>query len=195
MPDSRLFLQTARLRLREFTLEDVNHVVALDSDPEVMRYISYGEPTPRATIAEKVLPAWIQYYRGDPRVGFWAAEAEGEFIGWFHLRPDRFAPEQQELGYRLHRRHWGRGYATEGSLALLDDGFRVSQFENITARTLRENVASQRVMQKCGMAFEEHFVYPESILRGGTAKQRQAVKYAATREQWLLSHPGSASDS
>ena len=178
-----VFLKTARLRLRQFTLADVDAVAALDSDPEVMKYVSYGAPTPREVIASRVLPSWLKYYEGNARIGFWAAElkATGALVGWFHLRPDRFTPPDQELGYRLRRDYWGQGLATEGSLALIDDGFTVSKFDKITARTLLGNVASQRVMQKCGLKFEEQFIYPEHILRGGTEDMRRAVKYSLMR--------------
>jgi RimJ/RimL family protein N-acetyltransferase len=184
---AKVFLETTRLRLREFTIDDVDHIVELDGDREVMRYISFGAPTPRATIADKVLPSWIKYYERSDRIGFWAAEqlTTNQFIGWFHLRPDRFVPAEQELGYRLRRAAWGQGLATEGALALVADGFQVSKFPKITARTLLQNRPSQRVMQKCGLAFEEQFVYPEHILRGGTEESRRAVKYSAERDSWL----------
>lgn len=187
---SKVFLETPRLRLREFTLNDVDRIATLDADPEVMRYISFGAPTPRAVIAEKILPAWLRYYQGSIREGVWAAELKttGEFIGWFHLRPDRLADAEQELGYRLSRAHWGCGYASEGARALVRDGFAVSHFPKICARTLQANVASQRVMQKCGLAFESEFVYPEYILRGGTEEQRRAVKYSASRHEWLAAN-------
>lgn len=185
--NARTFLQTPRLRLREFTLDDVERIAALDSDPEVMRYISYGAPTSRETIATKVLPGWLRFYEKAERVGFWAVEllATGEFLGWYHLRPDRFVATEQELGYRFRRDSWGKGFATEGSMALLADGFQISKFQKITARTLLRNLASQRVMQKCGLALEEYFVYPEHILRGGSEESRRAVKYSAVRDQWL----------
>lgn len=185
MSSSRPFLQTARLSLREFTLEDTDRLVALDSDPEVMRFISYGAPTPRAVVATKILPSWLEYYARDRDIGFWAAETDGDFIGWFHLRPDRFAPDEQEIGYRLQRRHWGRGFATEGALALIAHGFQVSHFAKISGRTLLGNVSSQNVLRKCGLQIEEYFVYPERILRGGSEEGRRAVKYAATRDAWL----------
>ncbi|HYM34125.1 MAG TPA: GNAT family N-acetyltransferase [Steroidobacteraceae bacterium] len=184
---AKIFLETARLRLREFSMDDVDHIVALDSDPEVMRYISFGAPTPRETIVTRVLPSWLKYYGNNERNGFWAAELKstGEFIGWFHLRPDRFDAGEQELGYRVRRDMWRHGFATEGSRALLQDGFIISQFPKITARTLLANVGSQRVMQKCGLQFETEFIYPEHMLRGGTEEMRRAVKYSALRNQWL----------
>jgi len=187
MPQATIFLTTKRLRLRQFTLADADRIVGLDSDPEVMRYISYGAPTPREVIEQRVLPAWIKYYESEQRIGFWAADLlpSRQFVGWFHLRPDRFVASEQELGYRLRRDAWGKGLATEGSIALLADGFGVSKFEKISARTLVGNLASQRVMQKCGLALEEDFVYPEHILRGGSEDSRRAVKYSATRDEWM----------
>jgi RimJ/RimL family protein N-acetyltransferase len=188
MPNHTTFLTTKRLRLRQFTLADVDRIVGLDSDPEVMRYISYGAPPPRDVIEQRVLPAWMKYYESGERIGFWAVDllASRQFIGWFHLRPDRFAPEEQELGYRFRRDSWGQGYATEGAQSLLADGFNVSKFAKISARTLLGNLGSQRVMQKCGLDLEEHFVYPEHILRGGNEDSRRAVKYSATRDAWLV---------
>ena len=192
MPQPTIFLTTNRLRLRQFTLADVDHVVALDSDAEVMRYISYGAPTPRDVIEQRVLPAWIKYYERDERIGFWAAEllTTNHFVGWFHLRPDRFVSEEQELGYRLRRDCWAQGFATEGSMALLADGFGNAKFDKISARTLLGNSRSQRVMQKCGLMFEERFIYPEHVLRGGTEESRRAVKYSLTRAAWLAKREG-----
>src|SRR5947209_2713450 len=121
-----VFLETERLVLRRFTPEDVDAVVELDSDPEVMRYITGGAPTPREEIEQEYLPSWLGYYARFAGLGFWAAQekATGEFIGWFHFRPpDGHAPDDVELGYRLRRAAWGKGYATEGARALIARGF------------------------------------------------------------------------
>jgi len=61
MTNPIVFLETSRLRLRQFTLDDVDNVVALDSDPEVMRFISYGAPTPRDASASRGLPGRLKY--------------------------------------------------------------------------------------------------------------------------------------
>jgi RimJ/RimL family protein N-acetyltransferase len=74
MSQPTTFLTTNRLRVRQFTPADVDYVVALDSDPEVMRYISYGAPTSQEIIEQRVLPSWMKYYERDERIGFWAAE-------------------------------------------------------------------------------------------------------------------------
>jgi len=88
---------------------------------------SQAAPPPRLRdkYEQDILPRWFAIYAATPLLGYWAAEdrESGEFLGWFHLRPDRIEPEHQELGYRLRRAIWGRGYATEGGTALVGHGF------------------------------------------------------------------------
>ena len=182
-----ILLETARLRLRHVVPGDLGRLVELDSDPEVTRYTSYGEPTPRERYEREILPRWLAYYESTPLVGYWAAEAraDGEFLGWFHLRPDRFDPGEQELGYRLKRAAWGRGFATEGGRSLVAHGFGPVGAAKISARTLARNAASRRVMEKCGLAFERHFVWPEDVLAGRSEEERAGVKYSITRARWL----------
>jgi RimJ/RimL family protein N-acetyltransferase len=184
-PDA-ILLQTPRLLLRQFTLDDADRLVELDSDPEVMRFISKGQPTPLARYRDDLLPRWIAGYATDPHRGFWAAHAADShaFLGWFHLRPDRYDAGAQELGYRLRREAWGRGLATEGSHALLDRAFREWLIERVCARALVTNLASIRVMEKCGLKFESHFVFEETLLPGWAEDDRKAVKYGLNREEY-----------
>lgn len=98
----RTFLETERLLLRQFTEGDVGNLVALDSDPVVMRYLT-GEPTPRVEIENAVLPGILRDYQRGP-AGRWAAldRTTGEFIGWLALQPPAGGGvEELELGYRL----------------------------------------------------------------------------------------------
>ena len=188
MPDAAvILLETGRLRLRRFVPEDLERLVELDSDPEVTRYTSYGEPTPRERYEREILPRWFAFYESTPLLGYWAAESRvgDEFLGWFHLRPDRFDPGEQELGYRLRRAAWGRGYATEGGHALLAHGFGPVGAEKISARALARNAGSLNVMRKCGLVFERDFVWPEDVLVGRSEEERAGVKYSITRERWL----------
>lgn len=182
-----ILLETERLRLRRFVPSDLDRLVELDADPEVTRYTSYGEPTPRERYEREILPRWFAYYENTPLIGYWAAEsrADGEFLGWFHLRPDRFDEGEQELGYRFRRAAWGRGYATEGGRALLAHGFGAVGATKVSARTLARNMGSRRVMEKCGLVYERDFVWPEDVLAGRTEEERAGVKYSITRPQWL----------
>ena len=182
-----ILLETARLRLRRFGPDDLDRLVDLDSDPEVMRFITYGVVTPRSTYQQVILPRWFAFYARTPELGYWAAEDRqtGQFLGWFHLRPDRFDEGELELGYRLARAAWGRGFATEGARAVIEHGFNRAAAAKITARTMAANRRSRRVMQKCGLEFERDFVYPEDVLQGRDEAERAAVKYSITRPAWL----------
>jgi len=108
----------------------------------------------------------------------------GRFLGWFHYRPGEGAGElEPELGYRLHRFAWGRGYASEGSRALVDHGFRELGVQRVTAETMAVNVASRRVMEKAGLHCVRtfHADWPYRI----PGDEHGDVEYALTREEWL----------
>src|SRR4030095_15550539 len=155
-----VFLETERLVLRRFTDADLDLLVELDGDPEVMRYITAGRPTSREESRDEVLPAFLRYYQRFPGYGFWAAveKATGQFLGWFHLRPPEGAgPDEPELGYRLRRSAWGKGYATEGSRALIRKGFAELRVRRVVASTMAVNVASRRVMEKAGLRYVRTF--------------------------------------
>ena len=190
-----VFLETERLVLRRFTEADVNHLVDLDSDPDVMRFLTGGTPTPRAVIERDILPHFLNYYERFEGYGFWAAieRSTGEFLGWFHFRPASGHPDDEpELGYRLRRSTWGKGYATEGSIALIDRGFRDFGVRRVLAETLVVNTASRRVMEKAGMQLVRtfHQDWPDKI----PGDEHGDVEYEITREQWMrqrgISTPG-----
>ena len=180
-----VFLQTERLVLRRFRRADVNLLVDLDSDPDVMRFITGGIATPREEIEAEVLPAFLGYYDRYDGYGFWAAvEREPRvFVGWFHLRPAPEAPvDEPELGYRLNRAAWGRGLATEGSRALIDVAFTRLGARRVVAETMAVNAASRRVMEKVGMRLVRSFHqdWPYRI----EGEEHGDVEYAMTRAEW-----------
>src|SRR6202042_3112514 len=112
------FLETDRLVLRQFTVADVDNLVELDSDPEVMRFVTGGRPTPRDEIVTDFLPAFLGYYERFAGYGFWAAieKSTGDFLGWFHFRPpEGGAAGDVELGYRLRRCARGAGNCPAGA--------------------------------------------------------------------------------
>jgi len=112
--------------MRRFTMADVDDLVSLDADPDVMRFVTGGLATIREEIETEFLPAFLAYYERYEGYGFWAAieKSTGQFLGWFQFRP-REGPsaDEAELGYRLPTSAWGKGYATEGSRALIRKGF------------------------------------------------------------------------
>jgi RimJ/RimL family protein N-acetyltransferase len=138
--------------LRALGPEDAADLVKLNASPAVQEFLGEG----CSTLQE--MKDWIEdlntrYPEGSTR-GFWAAEEQGKFIGWFHLRPSRDTGET-ELGYRLCPESWGRGLATEGSRALL----ATAANEKVIARTMMANRRSRRVMEKLGMTVARTFPY------------------------------------
>eukprot|EP01041_Mallomonas_annulata_P030563 gene30563-biopygen23040 len=145
--------------LRRFTVDDLDLLVELDSDPSVKRYIDGGLPVDVDETRE-MLDWWLGYHERGDAYGFWAAidRASNEFLGWFHLRPDEGdAADEPELGYRLRRAAWGRGLATEGSLALIDKAFGELGAARVHASTMTVNTGSRRVMEKAGLRFVRSF--------------------------------------
>ena len=109
------------------------------------------------------MPAFLAYYERFAGYGFWAAieKSSGRFVGWFHFRPAKAArPNEVELGYRLRRSAWGKGYAPEGSRALIHQGFAELEVQRVVAFTMVVNVASRRVMEKAGLRFVRTFHQP-----------------------------------
>ncbi len=180
-----IFLETARLTLRRFTEADVDNLVELDSDPDVMRFLNGGRPTSREVIRDETLPRFLQYYEDFPGFGVWAAieKSSGEFLGWFALRPaDCGSPDEVELGYRLRKAAWGKGYASEGSRALIRKGFTEFGVRRVIAQTMTVNLASRRVMEKSGLTFVRtfHQEWPD-VIEGG---EQGDVEYALSLADW-----------
>lgn len=184
-PGPVVLLVTERMRLRQFTPADVDVLVDLDSDPEVMHFITGGVPTSRAEIEDHVLPRWLAYYAHSATAGFWAAEdlASEAFLGWFHLRPEPDGPaDEPELGYRLRRDAWGRGLAAEGSRALVDLAFERGRASRVVAQTMARHLSSRRVMERAGLTLVRHFDagWPYRI----PGDELGDVEYALERAHW-----------
>lgn len=181
----QIFLETERLILRRFAEGDVDNLFDLDGDPEVMRFLTGGEPTPRHVIEDETLPRILRHYGRFAGFGYWAAieKSTGEFLGWFHFRPPEGGGSGEvELGYRLRESAWGKGYATEGSRALIHKGFTELGARRVVARTMAVNVASRRVMEKAGLThvrtFHEEWTNPIEGTEHGD------VEYALGKDDW-----------
>ena len=159
-------LETARLRLRPAAYEDRDELVALEQDPEVMRFLSGDFLKPRG---------------GEP--GVWTAreKSTGAFVGWLGLY-DR-GDGTGDLGYRLARAIWGAGYASEGAGRLVDFGFTELGLARIVADTMAVNLASRRVMERAGLVHRRttHPVYADPK----PGAEHGDVEYEITRESWL----------
>lgn len=189
-----ILLETERLILRQFTESDGEQLFALDNDPDVMRFINGGTPTPLHVIQNDILPAFLHYDERFPTYGFWAVvdKATAAWLGWVSLRPTDHDSAVLVLGYRFRKAAWGQGYATEAARALIDRAFAESDAQRVIATTYQDNLASQRVMQKLGMRFVRAFrLAPEDLTKSDTHHTIEVdmwdgddVEYALDRAHW-----------
>ncbi len=148
-----IILTTERLILKTIDEADAQHMYELNFDPEVIRYtgdVGFN------SIEEA--HAFIQSYTDYEKNGYgrWTAllRSTGEYIGWCGLKYNKDRGET-DLGYRLMKKYWNQGYATEASKACLDYGFSELGLKRIIACAAPANKASIRVMEKLGMQFEK----------------------------------------
>lgn len=154
-------LVTERLVLRRWSMDDVQPYSDMCANPEVMRWIGTGRVLTKQQCAAEVSSfenSWDTY-----GFGLFALERRDthEFIGYTGLAVPDFLPEilpAVEIGWRLARNAWGRGYATEAARASLDFGLRVLRLDRIVSIHEIGNDASGRIMQKIGMTFERETV-------------------------------------
>lgn len=158
-------LRTDRLELRPWTAADRAPFAALNADPEVVRWIGGGAPMSRADsdeLIDRITDQWRT--RG---FGLWAVEerAGGAFVGFAGLAVPWFLPAvlpAVEVGWRLARGAWGRGYATEAATAALDHAFATLELREVIATIFPDNTRSIRVAEKLGMAFAERREHPSA---------------------------------
>lgn len=180
-----VFLETDRLVLRALTEADADDLLALDSDPDVMRFLNGGRPASREHLLSTTLPRMLHDYPCLRTRGYWAADqrATGTFLGWFEFRPlEERSAAVVELGYRLSKSAWGHGYAVEGSRALLRKGFTELGVDRVTANTMAVNTRSRRVLEKAGLSFVRSFTgdWPDAI----EGSEYGEVEYELTRAGW-----------
>jgi [ribosomal protein S5]-alanine N-acetyltransferase len=150
-------IRTERLVLREFEMKDAVGLFMLNADPAVLRYTG-DHPFSSIADAEKLISTYT-CYRTD---GFgrysMVRVPDGAFLGWCGLRKQ--ANGVVDLGYRLQHCYRGKGYATEAGLASVEFGFEEFGLTNIIGRVSRKNVASIRVLEKCGFRYVKEEAAP-----------------------------------
>ena len=168
-------LQTARLVLRPLAADDWLAVHAYASDAAVMRYI------PGGAMSEEQVQAFAAENERDAATVAAVLRLEECLIGHmpFHAW---YAPRIYEIGWVLHPRYQGQGYATEAATALLRYGFETLGLHRIIATCQPENVASWRVMEKLGMVREAHF---RKVFPVDESTWLDEYLYALLEEDWF----------
>lgn len=151
-------IETKRLRLRPFNLEDSVPLHKMLEVEGVLQYFPSPDP-PHLERVEKLVQRQIDHW-GQHGYAWWAVEsqADNHLIGWSGLQ---YLPETDEIeiGYLLARPYWGTGLATEGALVGMNFGFEKLEISTIIGIVHPENLASQRVLEKIGLQFQEETEY------------------------------------
>lgn len=147
-----VIIETERLILRRFESGEGQLIYTLNEDPEVTRYT--GDPVRDLAHANEVLDQVILPQYALYNHGRWAVHTKPgmEFIGWCGLkyRPER---DEVDLGYRFIKTAWGKGFASEAAMASINYGFEKLGLRRIVGRAMPGNIASLKVLEKCGMRF------------------------------------------
>ncbi|CAG7636127.1 GNAT family N-acetyltransferase [Paenibacillus allorhizosphaerae] len=157
-----IYLETSRLRLRDWEESDLEPFGRLNADEEVMRYF----PKTLSTEETNAFYHTIVSEFNECCFGLYAVEVKEnkQFIGFIGFHRATFEADFTpciEIGWRLKREAWGKGYATEGASACLQYGFNELGFSDVYSFTAEVNQPSKNVMIKIGMRFVKMFNHPK----------------------------------
>lgn len=176
-------LRTDRLVLRGWSDEDRDAFAAMCADPEVMRHF----PAPLTRLESDQLIDRFQAHFAEYGFGLWAVELAGVgFVGFVGLNTPSFeAPFTPcvEAGWRLVRRAWGRGVATEAARCALQFGFHEAGLEQIRSWTTPANARSIAVMERVGMRRDAAHDFGHPRVPAGHPQHRH-VMYVMDRPDW-----------
>lgn len=147
-----IIFQSPRLYFREFTKDDLQFLYELNSNPNVIKYVHEPSPTLENVtdiLHNVILPQYKLYGHGR-----WAVhlKSNNKFIGWCGLKYVK-DKDEIDLGYRFKEDYWGKGYGYEAAKATIEYGFSSLKLKHIVATVLQENIASWKIMEKCGMQY------------------------------------------
>ena len=177
-------IRTQRLILRQWRDEDLGPFADLCRDKEVMAFF------PKCLTEEEShsMGKKMQSLIANRGWGFWAVEMpdQAKFIGFvgLHTPSDElpFSP-CVEIGWRLAKPYWGRGYATEAARASLQYAFTNLDLDEVVSFTTVSNIRSQAVMKKLGMSYDSNFLHPDLDIDDPL---RDHVLYKISRRQWEM---------
>lgn len=159
--DMKIFIETKRIILREILPTDIEGMYELDSDPDVHKYLGSKPVTNKQQTIEIINIIRQQYL--DNGIGRWAIidKKTNDFIGWTGLKfvtdLTNYHKNYHDLGYRLIKKYWGQGIATEAAIASLDYAFDHLNIEKVYAMADCENDGSNKILKNVGLRFIEKF--------------------------------------
>jgi RimJ/RimL family protein N-acetyltransferase len=159
-------IETERLLLRDLRLTDLEGMFALDSDPEVHKFLG-NKPVKTIDESRIILESVLTQYK-ERGIGRFAVieKSSGDFVGWSGLRLNteynmNGFTKYYDVGYRLIKRFWGKGFATESGKASVDYAFNNMKLPEIYATTELGNQASHNALLKIGLHYVEDFYFEQ----------------------------------
>ncbi|MEH6384012.1 MAG: GNAT family N-acetyltransferase [Colwellia sp.] len=167
---------SARLSYQLMTIDDAELLYQLDQDPEVMRFISDGNPSSRETIYNVLVPRMQKYLNSKKGWGIWQVNITetNEYIGWVLVRPMNFfstSPEfdNLELGWRFFQTSWGKGFASEAAQHIKDVLAAKSEYKKFSAIADENNLGSIGVMKNIGMSYIKTYLHIDPLFECNVA--------------------------
>jgi len=153
----KFIIETDRLLLREFILDDAEKFYQLNLNPNVIKYTGNA-----AFKSIEEAKSFLENYNDYKTNGYgrWAVinKESNEFIGWCGLKYGELENET-DIGFRFFEEEWNKGYATESAIACLKYGFEVLKLNRIIGRAMKENAASIKVLEKIGLIYETNCTF------------------------------------
>ncbi len=148
----KFIIETDRLLLREFILDDAEKFYQLNLNPNVIKYtgnVAFKSIEEAKSLLENYKDYQLNNY------GRWAVinKDSNKFLGWCGLKYDELENET-DIGFRFFEEEWNKGYATESAAACLKYGFDVLKLNRIIGRAMKENTTSIKVLEKIGLTYE-----------------------------------------
>lgn len=174
-------IETERLTLRPFDRSDLDIVTKLYSDEEIMEYIPF--PVMDREMAQQHLNEIVAAWAVTPQIHYEMAvvcKETNEKIGRAEITRN-YSEDSAMVGWMLIKSAWGKGFATEIAKALIGHCFRELQVHRVYALCHPMNTASWKVMEKCGMHKEAHFIQKCPYPRAGGARWEDELEYAVIR--------------
>lgn len=165
MTNSNLFIETERLFIRPFTMEDIEPSYTMNLDAEVSKYTGDGGVVSKAEIERRIVENVLGEYKkhGFGRLAV-ELKAENKFIGFTGLKYMEDMDEV-DLGYRFRKEYWGKGIATESAKACVNLGFNTLGLKRMIAMVLPENTASIRVLEKLQFQYEKDIMEDHQLAK------------------------------
>ena len=186
-------IETERLLLRPFRMDDLDLIKALYCDAEVLRYSPFDTMSHEQT--EEHLTRIVEDWEQDPLQSLefvMEGKEDKEKIGRCHILID-FDTDTGMIGWFLRKEYWGQRYALESGQALIRYSFDILGLHRVNALCNPENLASRRILERCGLRQEAWFRQKCRYIKGGITTWEDEVEYAVLSSEWAVTSRASAS--